>query len=127
MPRSHNSTYYLAYRKAFGLPCTAFPRRYSRHRYCFLFLPLLRCFTSGGSHSFRSAAEAAGFPFTDPRFYGCMRLAGAYRSLPRPSSAPEPSHPPSGVASAGSLQRQILWQCHLMVSLRQFVLHISVN
>ncbi len=26
-----------------------------------------------------------------------MRLARAYRSLPRPSSAPEPSHPPGGV------------------------------
>jgi hypothetical protein len=27
-----------------------------------------------------------GFPFGDPGFYGCMRLAQAYRSLPRPSS-----------------------------------------
>ena len=26
-----------------------------------------------------------------------MRLPGAYRCLPRPSSAPEPSHPPVGV------------------------------
>lgn len=32
-------------------------------------------------------------PFGNPRFDGCLRLAGAYRSLPRPSSAPraEPS------------------------------------
>ena len=29
-----------------------------------------------------------------------MRLPGAYRSLARPSSAPEPSHPPDGVAAA---------------------------
>ena len=35
-------------------------------------------------------------PFGDPGFKGCMRLARAYRSLPRPSSAPEPNHPPSG-------------------------------
>ena len=32
-------------------------------------------------------------PFGDPGFYGCLRLPRAYRSLPRPSSAPraEPS------------------------------------
>ena len=32
-------------------------------------------------------------PFGDPRFAGCMLLAGAYRSLPRPSSVPKPNHP----------------------------------
>ena len=26
-----------------------------------------------------------------------MRLPGAYRCLPRPSSVPDPSHPPTGV------------------------------
>ena len=36
--------------------------------------------------------------FSDPRFYGCMRLAWAYRSLPRPSSLPKPSYPLAGVA-----------------------------
>ncbi len=33
----------------------------------------------------------------DPRVFDCMRLTGAYRSLPRPSSASEPSHPPISV------------------------------
>ncbi len=28
-----------------------------------------------------------------------MRFAGAYRSLPRPSSASEPSHPPNSILS----------------------------
>ena len=42
--------------------------------------------------------SAAGFPFGYPRIDGCMRLPGAYRSLPRPSTALKPSHPPSGVA-----------------------------
>ncbi len=37
------------------------------------------------------------FPFGDPGFDGCLRLPRAYRRLPRPSSAPEPSHPPRGV------------------------------
>ncbi len=60
---------------------------------CFLFLRVLRCFSSP-----RSRASSA--QFGDPRFDGCMRLAGAYRSLPRPSSAPEPSHPPAGLTCA---------------------------
>ena len=42
-----------------------------------------------------------GFPFLskqfrDPWFSACMRLAMAYRSLPRPSSEREPSHPRAG-------------------------------
>ena len=38
-------------------------------------------------------------PFGYPRFTGSLRLPGAFRSLARPSSAPEPSHPPnSGVS-----------------------------
>ena len=32
------------------------------------------------------------------RIEGCVRLPGAYRSLPRPSSAPKPSHPSGGVS-----------------------------
>ena len=40
-------------------------------------------------------------PFGDPGFNGRVRLPRAYRSLPRPSSAPEPSHPPGGVGAAG--------------------------
>ena len=36
-------------------------------------------------------------PLGDLRIKGCMRLPGAYRCLPRPSSAPEPSHPPIDV------------------------------
>ncbi len=75
----------------FSLGCAAFGRPYSRHRVCFLFLRVLRCFNSPGSRGFSPQ-------FGDPRFYGCMRLVGAYRRLPRPSSAPEPSHPPAGFA-----------------------------
>lgn len=35
----------------------------------------------------------------DPRIIASMRLPGAYRSLARPSSALEPSHPPCGVTA----------------------------
>ena len=43
-------------------------------------------------------------PFGHPRIYGCMRLPGAYRSLPRPSSAPEPSYPPGGLVCRVSVK-----------------------
>ena len=36
--------------------------------------------------------------FGDLRFIDSLRLPGAYRSLARPSSAPEPSHPLTGVS-----------------------------
>src|SRR5260370_10618398 len=37
-------------------------------------------------------------PFGNLRIEACVRLPGAYRSLPRPSSAPKPSHPSGGVS-----------------------------
>ena len=42
------------------------------------------------------------FPFGDLGFNGRLRLPRAYRRLPRPSSAPEPSHPPGGFALLGA-------------------------
>ena len=42
------------YRVGFSLPCAVFDRLYSRHRYCFLFLRLLRCFNSASSPSLRN-------------------------------------------------------------------------
>ncbi len=38
-------------------------------------------------------------PFGDRRIKSSLRLPGAYRSLARPSSAPEPSHSPDGIIS----------------------------
>ena len=78
-----------------GLGSSAFARRYLRNHYCFLFLSLLRCFSSGGSrlHTMDSCAVAAGLlqqvsPFRDPRITGYLLLPAAYRSLSRLSSAP---------------------------------------
>jgi len=48
----------------------------------------------------RSAHEVA---FGNPGFEGRVRLARAYRSLLRPSSAREPSHPPPGVGRSDPL------------------------
>ena len=77
-----------------GLGSSAFARRYLRNHYCFLFLSLLRCFSSGGSrlHTMDSCTVAAGFlqqvsPFRDPRITGYLLLPAAYRSLSRLSSA----------------------------------------
>lgn len=84
------------------MPCTAFLRQYSRHRRCFLFLRILRCFTSPRSRS--RAGSPRVYPWQEVslgnlRIKGSMRLPGAYRCLARPSSVPEPSHPPDGVAA----------------------------
>ena len=44
--RAPNTTSLLPFDKRFGLPYADFGRPYSRHRYCFLFLRVLRCFNS---------------------------------------------------------------------------------
>ncbi len=44
-------------------------------------------------------SEEQEVPFGDRRIKSSLRLPGAYRSLARPSSAPEPSHSPDGIAS----------------------------
>ena len=80
-------------RAALGLGSSDFARRYSRNHCCFLFLQVLRWFTSLGlllppmdsvTDSRGSLGRVA--PFGDPRISDCLRLPGAYRSLPRPSS-----------------------------------------
>ena len=78
-----------------GLGSSAFARRYLRNHGCFLFLTLLRCFSSGGSlrtpmdsvHGTQSLSVWVS-PFGDPRIAGYVLLPVAFRSLSRPSSAP---------------------------------------
>src|ERR1700720_2641320 len=79
-----------------GLACSAFAHHYSRNRFCFLFLRVLRCFTSPRYHPLpyafrqgRPLMTAAGFPHSEilESQPGC-RLLEAYRRLQRPSSAP---------------------------------------
>ena len=73
-----------------GLGYSHFARRYYGNRLLFLFLRVIRCFTSPGylsdqirvtPHYQRRVA-----PFGDPRIYGRLHLTVAFRSLPRPSS-----------------------------------------
>jgi hypothetical protein len=77
-----------------GLGSSAFARHYSRNHSRFLFLGLLRCFTSPRLASpdyefIRSITRSyPGWvvPFGDPRIKACLRLPVAYRNLLRPSS-----------------------------------------
>ena len=79
-----------------GLASFPFARRYLGNRCFFLFLGLLRCFSSEGF--LRKAMDSLYgdkvlpyrvSPFGNLRVYGYLLLTAAYRSLSRPSSAPD--------------------------------------
>ena len=80
--------------KPAGLDCSAFARHYLRNHCCFIFLRLLRCFTSPGFALMRYFIHTPMtghysrrvFPFGHLRIKACLQLPEAYRSLPRPSS-----------------------------------------
>ena len=78
-----------------GLGFSGFARRYFRNRCFFLFLRLLRCFSSPGSppHVMDWRTDACGLrmrvsPFRHLRISGYVPLPAAFRSLSRLSSAP---------------------------------------
>ncbi len=83
-----------------GLDWSAFARRYSRNRFCFLFLWLLRCFSSPGSllhpmHSGAGDPEGPGCPIRKSQDHSLVTsfsglIAGSY-VLHRLST---PRHPP---------------------------------
>ena len=77
-----------------GLGSSAFARRYLRNRCFFLFLRVLRCFSSPGSPPYVMdwRMDTRGFlvwvsPFRNLRINGYLLLPEAYRSLSRLSSA----------------------------------------
>ena len=75
-----------------GLGSSPFARHYWGNHCCFLFLRVLRCFSSPRSpHAALRDGTPAGcrvVPFGYPRIEGRLRLPAAFRSLPRPSSPP---------------------------------------
>ena len=78
-----------------GLACFHFARRYFGNRVFFLFLSLLRCFSSRRSllYTMYSCIVDWAFPNRVPPFgdlwvAGYVHLSTAFRSLSRPSSAP---------------------------------------
>ena len=77
-----------------GLGSSAFARRYLRNHFCFLFLRLLRCFSSPGSPcmTMYSVNDDRGLlcrvaPFRNLRLNAYLQLTAAFRSLSRLSSA----------------------------------------
>ena len=77
-----------------GLGSSGFARRYSQNRVFFLFLRLLRCFSSPGSLPYVMdwRMDTGGLlqwvsPFRNPWIKGYLLLPMAYRSLSRLSSA----------------------------------------
>ena len=77
-------------RNKYGLGCFPFARRYLGNRCFFLFLLLLRCFSSEGWLTLLCdrSSTCRVVPFGNPRIDSCLRIPEAYRSLPRPSSPP---------------------------------------
>ena len=80
-----------------GLGSSAFARHYSRNHYCFLFLCLLRCFSSAGSppRTRMSGLQPDGLPHSEIRASSLIcsytRLIAACHVLLR---LQEPWHPP---------------------------------
>ena len=86
-----------------GLGSSAFARHYSRNHCYFLFLRVLRCFSSPRSPGAlrRDGIAAAGFPHSDiGGSCGYLPLAAAFRSLSRPSSPPSATGIPHAPFSA---------------------------
>ena len=72
-----------------GLGLFLFARHYSGNHCCFLFLRVLRCFSSPGSLPvYTGYPDKSGWvpPFGHPRINGYLHLPAASRSLSRPSS-----------------------------------------
>ena len=77
-----------------SLGSSPFARRYSGNHSCFLFLRVLRCFSSPGSprKAYVFSSTMTGHhpgrvpPFGHPRINARLQLPVAFRSLPRPSS-----------------------------------------
>jgi hypothetical protein len=74
-----------------GLGCSHFDRHYSGNHYCFLFLRVLRCFSSPGlpppCGGYPTYAGWVG-PFGYLRINSYLPIPADFRSLSRPSSPP---------------------------------------
>ena len=82
-----------AHRYARGLGCSPVARHYWGNHCCFLFLGVLRCFSSPRLPPTQKCGDAGPpgrrvFPFGHPGVKGHLRLTRDFRSLSRPSSPP---------------------------------------
>ena len=87
-----------------GLASSVFARHYSRNHFCFLFLRLLRCFSSAGLRLCRAVFNCTGCPIRTPADVTVVctspRIFAAYHVLRR---LREPRHPPYALISLPSL------------------------
>ena len=115
----------------YGFACSTFARHYSRNLGWFLFLRVLRCFSSPGS--LRNAMDSRYVPwlfimgvspFGNPRIEAYLQLPVAYRSLSRPSSAPDAK---AFALCSCSLELSVdhLWSC-LFSSLELLEFHKQI-
>ena len=102
-----------------GLGCCAFARHYLRNHFCFLFLRVLRCFSSprsprAGKARCRDRSRRVP-PFGHPRINGHLPLPAAFRSLSRPSSPPRATGIPHApfFAFSVSFARKTCFSCSL--------------
>lgn len=65
--------------------------------FCFLFLPVLRCFNSRRASVSRHTSVSR---FGHLGFKACMQLAPAFHSLPCPSSESKPSYPSNSLSKS---------------------------
>ena len=108
-----------------GLGSFPFARRYSGNRIFFLFLRVLRCFSSPGSPCTAMYSPYSGWgfpsrvsPFRNLRVVGYLLLSAAYRSLSRLSSALS--------AKASTLRPYQLNQMHLVFQpMHGFFMHMA--
>ena len=84
LPRICNAASFNTYTVLGSSP---FARRYSGNRFYFLFLRLLRCFSSPAYLSRAYPPGMQVLPFGYPGITGPVHLLRAFRSLARPSSA----------------------------------------
>jgi hypothetical protein len=80
-------------KQGFSFDCYAFDRLYWRNLNWFLFLPLLRCFTSGGSLSWRIYSCEYGGPIRGPAVHRFLASSRRFSQLGTPfvGSQTEPS------------------------------------
>ena len=111
-------------RKPTGLGSAPFDRLYSGYRCFFLFLRVLRCFSSPrsprASLGDRSSTCRVA-PFGHLRIKVCLQLPVAFRSLPRPSSPPDSLGILRSLFSSFSRESLSLYRFHLWKRRLRFV------
>ena len=123
--------------KHMGLDCSVFARRYLRNTYLFLFLHLLRCFTSVGTHN-DTAVKVTGHYSSRVSSFRNFRIEG-YKAPPRNLSQPdhvfhrflEPRHPPYALnfillGNVYTTLPNFIW-CYFLRNACLFVISLFLN